>query len=403
MGTLLINPSSTLLSPVTRPEEKNQLPIFTQTAPYGKLSICLSQQSFLVILGSYSQSRKGADQYSSTLSLDYFGGTLVCSLPQYTKDSNMEPGSDQDHKPNSRLTGQTLQQPVEFGIYQERHTSTINQNCNVAFHEPHQHGRGLPAVNRKPLPQGSFIYERPASFRNASGNHRVSFEGVTSQLQCHECLNLQRHSFGYTDLGFGNTCPSLHYSRYTRRLTPPDLYASSCYSCSPPQTRSHSQHTSWDRSNRWTAFCPSENSSSAQLLKDDQEDMNTRPSTEGSTKSFTMGENLVKTPTLTEKTENIAESTSPSTPAGSPPQMPQQQHPTWSTFHDWLFIFTVCLAQFLSLATLAQTVAPLLIIGDAYGTQNPGQLAWFTASYSMTLGTFILPSGMHTDPCFNRN
>jgi hypothetical protein len=85
-----------------------------------------------------------------------------------------------------------------------------------------------------------------------------------------------------------------------------------------------------------------------------------------------------------------------------PPQPAQPPVPpqiALSTTHEILFITTVCLAQFLSLAALAQTVAPLLLIGADLKVENPGQLSWFTASFSMTLGTFILPAGMfHTLP-----
>jgi hypothetical protein len=79
------------------------------------------------------------------------------------------------------------------------------------------------------------------------------------------------------------------------------------------------------------------------------------------------------------------------TPAPGPPLGPPP--PTWSKPHEWLFIATVCSAQFLSLASLAQTISPLLIIGNDLNVENPGQLAWFTAAYSMTLGTFIIPAG----------
>ena len=77
----------------------------------------------------------------------------------------------------------------------------------------------------------------------------------------------------------------------------------------------------------------------------------------------------------------------PSQPILPPPQI------QFSTTREILFITSVCLAQFLSLAALAQTVSPLLLIGADLNVQNPGQLSWFTASFSMTLGTFILPAG----------
>lgn len=61
--------------------------------------------------------------------------------------------------------------------------------------------------------------------------------------------------------------------------------------------------------------------------------------------------------------------------------------------HEIAFIITVCLAQFLALAGLAQTVAPLPIIGTNFGVSDPGTLSWYTAAFSLTVGTFILPAG----------
>jgi hypothetical protein len=92
--------------------------------------------------------------------------------------------------------------------------------------------------------------------------------------------------------------------------------------------------------------------------------------------------------------ESDAKSETDLIPPSQPPQQPSgppQIH--FSTTHEILFIVNVCLAQFLSLAALAQTVSPLLLIGADLNVHHPGQLAWFTASFSMTLGTFILPAG----------
>lgn len=104
---------------------------------------------------------------------------------------------------------------------------------------------------------------------------------------------------------------------------------------------------------------------------------------------------VVNSPTSTdypgkEETESVI--MQPPPPAG-PPQILMAKP------QEILFIINVCLAQFLSLAALAQTVAPILIIGRDLQVQNPGQLSWFTAAFSMTLGTFILPAGK---PCANR-
>lgn len=74
-----------------------------------------------------------------------------------------------------------------------------------------------------------------------------------------------------------------------------------------------------------------------------------------------------------------------------------------SKIREIAFIILVCMAQFLSLAGLAQTVAPLLIIGQTFNITNPGQLSWYTASYSLTVGTFILPAGRLGDMYGHRN
>lgn len=65
----------------------------------------------------------------------------------------------------------------------------------------------------------------------------------------------------------------------------------------------------------------------------------------------------------------------------------------FSGIHEIAFIFIVCLSQFLALSGLAQSIAPLHIIGDSFGISNPGELSWYPAAFSLTVGTFILPAG----------
>lgn len=60
---------------------------------------------------------------------------------------------------------------------------------------------------------------------------------------------------------------------------------------------------------------------------------------------------------------------------------------------EFAFIFTVCLAQMLQLAGLAQSIAPLHIIGNSFDVHDAGRLSWTAAAYSLTVGTFILPAG----------
>lgn len=79
----------------------------------------------------------------------------------------------------------------------------------------------------------------------------------------------------------------------------------------------------------------------------------------------------------------------------APPATPQQTSgfedmPRW---RESLFLVNICLAQLFSLAGLSQSLAPLLVIAKDFHVENMGQMAWFTAAYSMTLGAFILPAG----------
>ena len=65
----------------------------------------------------------------------------------------------------------------------------------------------------------------------------------------------------------------------------------------------------------------------------------------------------------------------------------------FSPRHEMLFIFMICMAQFLSLAGLAQSIAPMEIIGRSFGVTSEAALSWYPASFSLTYGTFILPAG----------
>jgi MFS family permease len=67
--------------------------------------------------------------------------------------------------------------------------------------------------------------------------------------------------------------------------------------------------------------------------------------------------------------------------------------PPKSIFEETVFIAILCMAQLMTQAGLAQAIAPLHIIGFSFGTTNGGQLSWFAAAYSLTVGTFILIAG----------
>lgn len=57
------------------------------------------------------------------------------------------------------------------------------------------------------------------------------------------------------------------------------------------------------------------------------------------------------------------------------------------------FVIVSCSTQLMTQAQLAQAIAPLFVIGDGFQIENPGQLSWFSASYSLTVGTFVLVAG----------
>lgn len=73
--------------------------------------------------------------------------------------------------------------------------------------------------------------------------------------------------------------------------------------------------------------------------------------------------------------------------------------PTMSRTRELAFIFITCLAQLLSLSAMNQTVAPVMVLADYFEINDYGTLSWFSASYSMSVGTFILPAGMFAHSC----
>lgn len=54
----------------------------------------------------------------------------------------------------------------------------------------------------------------------------------------------------------------------------------------------------------------------------------------------------------------------------------------------------LCSAMLLTQSALGQTLLPLPFIADTFGLQDePGQQSWFVSAFSLTVGTFVLPSG----------
>jgi len=84
---------------------------------------------------------------------------------------------------------------------------------------------------------------------------------------------------------------------------------------------------------------------------------------------------------------------SPHPPASLVSSIQSQITAPQSSLREIAFIATLCTAQLFTQAALAIALQPLHIIGASFSTTNPGQLSWFLAAYSMTVGTFILPAG----------
>lgn len=65
-----------------------------------------------------------------------------------------------------------------------------------------------------------------------------------------------------------------------------------------------------------------------------------------------------------------------------------------SLLHESIFIFFICMSQLLTQAANAQTMVNSVVLGKAFNVaDNAGQISWFSAAISLTVGTFILVSG----------
>lgn len=65
----------------------------------------------------------------------------------------------------------------------------------------------------------------------------------------------------------------------------------------------------------------------------------------------------------------------------------------FSLTHEALFVLIICLSQVLMLSGIAQALVPAKIMGQSFPDTQPGDLAWYTAAYGLTSGTFVLPAG----------
>lgn len=82
------------------------------------------------------------------------------------------------------------------------------------------------------------------------------------------------------------------------------------------------------------------------------------------------------------------------TRAPSPITRPSRNRPYGFTAkREIMFLAVIILAQVLTLAGLSQALVPQHIIGGSFPDTNPGSLAWYSAAYGLTSGSFVLPSG----------
>lgn len=64
-----------------------------------------------------------------------------------------------------------------------------------------------------------------------------------------------------------------------------------------------------------------------------------------------------------------------------------------STAREIAFVLVIMAAQFFTQIGVGQGLAPLRVIGNYFGDEDPGVKAWYIAGYSLTVGTFILAAG----------
>ena len=90
--------------------------------------------------------------------------------------------------------------------------------------------------------------------------------------------------------------------------------------------------------------------------------------------------------------ENL-QSAAKGSPDGPQDGQKSKTNPPLSAAREVAFLIIICSAQLLTQGGLGQAVFPIHIIGRDFGKQSPGQLSWYVAAYSLTVGTFILAAG----------
>lgn len=67
--------------------------------------------------------------------------------------------------------------------------------------------------------------------------------------------------------------------------------------------------------------------------------------------------------------------------------------PAMSIWQEIIFVAVICSTNIFTQASLGMTIPPINYIGNGLGVKDPGGQSWFTAAFSLTVGTFILISG----------
>lgn len=82
----------------------------------------------------------------------------------------------------------------------------------------------------------------------------------------------------------------------------------------------------------------------------------------------------------------------------SDPSCTPLTHHSLSLGHEILFVSVICTSQLMTQAALQQGIAPAHYISLSFPPiSSPGELSWYAAAYSLTVGTFILPAGRFGD------
>ena len=73
--------------------------------------------------------------------------------------------------------------------------------------------------------------------------------------------------------------------------------------------------------------------------------------------------------------------------------VPADEKPRLSPWHEALFVTVLCCTQLITQAAFGAVLVPLHVLGSELGSRSAGDLGWFCASYSLTVGTFVLVAG----------